>query len=125
MIALATAIATGVLPEPPTVSPPTQITLGPVRYGVLCAAFHATLAPYRYPIGERARERRREPVSLRNQNSGVCMFRKEVIDSGDGLRHRAAECRRAVRSRVCEALPELSVGEKTFRGIRDLAGRAH
>src|SRR5436305_1164051 len=77
------AMATGVLPLPPTVRLPTQITGRPGSKGVANLAFSATLSPYSAPSGASARA----ATPRRRQNSGARI--EHLFQMGDRAIHRA------------------------------------
>src|SRR5580698_3602074 len=111
----ARAMATGVLPLPPAVRLPIQITGKPGSKGLVWRALKATLAPYSAPKGERSAAGA-PPV---RQKSGARM--EQNLERIGRAADRARQCRgTACRSFTC-GFRQCGVGQKFCRFARDIA----
>src|SRR6202000_2485530 len=109
----AMAMATGVLPLPPAVRLPTQITGKPGSNGLAPRTLSATLAPYNAPSGA-SRVASAPPFC---QKSGARI--EQVFQRLGGAVHRARQCRRAPCRRIAGFFRQFGIGQKLRRLARD------
>src|SRR5579862_4889976 len=120
----AVVIATGVLPVPPTVRLPMQITGTLARYGSLRRLFQATLVPYRNPSGASAVAAIVPPGVLRHQNSGGRMA-QQCLNRRTRFSQCTAQCRDCLRCRYPLRAPQFAVGKPSADKRNDLRAALH